>query len=342
MEMIKNRTGGFNCLGDFLVAARKFCTGERQDSRILDLVVKTMTEGTDSAGGVLVPEQWASDIIASAIEDGFVLPRAQVYENLKSDTFNIPRIVDTDRSSSIGGVKFYPLEEIADKAELVADPTLGNLKLSMHEAVACFWASNQLEDDVPNFEKFAKLAFGRALTCYENWACVWANGVNKPLGIMSSGATILVTRAANNLINIPDLGGIASRLMPASWKNAILLINQDVLAQWIEMQAVAANSASGIDLSQMLFLGKPIIVTEICSALGTSGDIILADFSQYVIGIREMVISASREVPNYWQANKTFWKMWIRADGQPNLEQPITPYYGSQTVSPFVALTTNS
>ena len=335
----EDRTGGFKSLGEFLVAARKFCTGERLDNRL----VKVMTEGVDSAGGVLVPEQSADELLMASLGDAIVRPRALVFDNLKSDTFNIPRFVETDRSSSLlGGMQFKWLEEAADKSTIVSDPKFGNLKLTMHEGVISFWVSNQLEDDANNFEKFMKWALGKALAFYEDVYYIWGNGVGQPVGIMNSGAMLAPNRTAAGLINIQDIGIIGQRLLPGSHKNAVWLINQDVIGQWVEMQSAAANAQSVINLSEMRCLGKDIIITDICSALGTSGDIILADFSHYVIGQREIVIAASRHVPNYFQKNQTFWKLWARIDGQPTLTSAITPYHGLNTVSPFVTLATSS
>jgi len=337
MEKYKTETGGYESLGEFLVAVRKHCDGEHVDSRL-----KVMTEGIDTAGGVLAPEKWSEEIFHVALEEAIVRPRAIVLP-VGSDTLNIPRLVDSDRSSSIfGGVTFKWLEETADKAADVGDPKLGQIKLSVHEGVASCWVSNRLEDDVKNFGKFMKTAFGRAVAFYEDVYYIWGNGNGQPLGILPSGAMAVPLRNAMGKVDIPDIGSMAMHFLPGSWKNAVWLISQSVLGEWVEMQAAAANSASVLNLAEMICLGRPIIVSEKCSPMGTKGDIILADFSHYVIGDRELIISASRHVPDYWQKNTTFWKLWIRVDGRPTLDQPITPYKGADTVSAFVTLDTTS
>ena len=337
MEKYETETGGFKSLGEFLVAARKHCGGERMDNRL-----KVMTEGVDSAGGVLVPPKMSEEIFHVALEEAIVRPRAIVLP-VSSDTLDIPRLVDSDRSTNIfGGVTFSWLEEVADKAAGVGDPKLGQTKLSVHEGVASCWVSNRLEDDVKNFGKFMKIAFGRAVAFYEDVYYIWGNGNGQPLGIVPSNAMVAPSRTAMVKVDISDIGLLAKRLLPGSWKNAVWLISQSVLGEWVEMQAAAANSASVLNLAEMICLGRPVIVSEKCSPMGTKGDIILADFSHYVIGDRELVISASRHVPNYWQKNMTFWKLWIRVDGRPTLEQPITPYKGADSVSAFVTLDTTS
>lgn len=339
---MNKKTGGFNSLGEFLVAVRKFCTGEHHDTRLADLKAKTMTEGVDSGGGFTIPEQHADVIFNVALEDAIVRPRAIVLP-MGTDILDIPFLVDSDRSASIfGGITFKWIEEAADKSSYTSEPKLGEIKLSAKEGIACGWVSNQLEDDVKNFENFFKLAFGKAVAFYEDAFYIWGNGVGQPLGIMNSGAMLVPARTTPGLVNIADIGILARRLLPGSWKNAVWLINQDVLAQWVDMQATAANVSSVLNLAERRCLGCDVIPTEKCSPLGTSGDIILADFSHYVIGDRSLIISASRHVPNYWQLNKTFWKLEIRVDGQPGFNTPITPYKGTNTLSAFVTLDTTS
>jgi HK97 family phage major capsid protein len=350
MTMIDKRTGGFESLGEFLVAVRKFCTGEHHDARIAELKTKTMTEGVDSAGGFTVPGQHAEQIFNVALEDAIVRPRAIVL-SMGRDTLDVANLVDSNRSTSIfGGITFTWIEEAADKSTYVSEPKLGQIKLAAKEGIACGWVSNQLEDDTKNFENFFKLAFGKAVGFYEDVYYIWGNGVGQPLGIMASNALLAPARSAVGLVNIADLGILARRLLPGSWKNAppgssknaVWLINQDVLAQWVDMQATAANVSSILDLKERRCLGCDVIPTEKCSPLGTRGDIILADFSHYVIGNRSLIVSASRHVPGYFQKNQTFWKLEIRIDGTPGFTDPITPYKGTNTLSAFVTLDSTS
>jgi len=353
---VDKKTGGFKSTGEFLVAVRKYCDRVHPDSRLDRLVSKTMTEGTDGGGGFTVPEQWAGEILHAALEQALVRPRATPFK-MTRDTLNVGVLVDSDRSSNIfGGITFTWIEETEDKAQYATDPVIGQLKLTAHEGIATCFVQNQLEDDYEDgnekaFEDFMRLAFGRAIAFYEDDSYIHGSGsvMGQPLGVMNSGYTVQVTRTAGNLVDVADIGNMAKRLLPGSLKNAVWLINQSVLAQWVEMQSSAANSSSVIDLATMRCLGAPIIVSEHCAALGTTGDIILADFSGYVIGDRSLEISGSRHATyssnSYgFLQNQTCWRMVLRVDGQPILTSPITPKRGAsgETLSNFVVLTTSS
>ena len=339
------KTGGFKSLGEFLVAVRKASFGQVADSRLGALIGKTMTEGTDSGGGFVVPEQFVPDVYHAALEGSIVRSRA-IIQPMASDTVNIPILVDSDRSCYIfGGITFTWAAEAADKAALTSQPVLGQLKLTAHEGIAGTWVSLNLEKDVQGFEDFMKLAFGRAIRFYEDYYFIWGTGVNQPLGVMNSGFTASLARRQANRIVLEDIHDMVKRLLPGSWDTAIWLLNQSTLDQILSLDVVENNVLNVVDLNERKLVGFPFIVTEKCAALGTSGDIILADWNNgYVIGDRSLEVAASRETTyssnSYgFLQNQAFWRFVLRVDGQTILSSAITPQAGGDTLSSFVILT---
>jgi HK97 family phage major capsid protein len=348
-------TGDFSSLAEFLAIVRKYTDREIRTNGKLEAwknyCRKTMNEYSDSSGGVLVPPQYADEIIHAALEDSIVRSRA-IKHPMTRDKINVPVLVDSDRSSNIfGGVTLTWVEELEDKAQYAADPAIGNLGLNAKKGVATTWVSNELEADYEGghrdkFENFIKLAFGRAIRFYEDDYYIWGDGVGEPLGVIKSSYLVAPYRSVANEINIVDFRAMAKRLLPGAWATAIWLINPSGFDQLFELQAAAANSASVIDLSRMTILNRPVIVTEHAAQLGNLGDIILADFAGgYVIGDRGLEIAGSRQATyssntyGFFQ-DQTCWRIVLRVDGQPILSSPITPKRGSatDTLSNFVAL----
>lgn len=337
------KDGGFSSLGEFLVAVRKTCDGEMSNSWLK--AAGHMAESDDSQGGFLVPEQWADKIFHAALEGAIVRPRVGKYAfRIKGDSLKARKLNDTDRSSNIfGGITFTWTQEAAEKS--VAKPILGTRELTLHKLVGGCYASNELEDDYGAFGDFMALAFGQAIRFIEDDHFINGSGVGQPLGIMNSGALIPVPRWAAGLIDWRDIARMARRLLPDSWERAIWLINPDALAELYEATAPAANQVPVLDMSQRTLWGRPFIVTEKCQTLGTSGDIILADFGEghYLIADKELEIMGSRHV-DYGQSHygfrtdETFWRVVLRVDGQPLMDAPLTPLRGANTLSPFVAL----
>ena len=333
-----DKTGGFEDFGEFLDAVKRVHIDSQSDGRIDDLRAKVMTIGTDSSGGVLVPEQFAEEIFAHAIEESVVMSKAFI-QPMKTDKVNMPRLRDADRSSNMfGGVSFNWLTETADRSTNEASPAVAELELEANNGVATAYVSNNLIADAYDFAAFFRYAFGKTVGFYVDAAAFNGTGNGQPLGVIPSGAAIAVSRSSANKVDMVDLKNLAKRFSPSGWRRGDLFINQEVIPQFFELQSEAANSVSVVNLMTRKFFGIDVVPTEYIPALGTKGDVVLADFSQYVIGKRSLVISASGHVPDYFQANKTLWKIEVRIDGQPAVDAAYTPYKGSSTVSPFIVL----
>ena len=354
----KDKTGGFKCLGEFLVKVRKAYDGEgTPDSRIIfGKTAGHMVEADDSQGGALVPEQWAEGLYHAAMENAIVRPRVSMVFPMISDSLKVRLIRDSDRSSNLfGGITFKWTEERGDKFTAISKPEVGLVELNAHKLVGSCFVSNELEDDYGKFGKFMEIAFGQAIRFIEDDAFINGTGAGMPLGILQAGCRTQVTRNAVGLVNWTDIAAMAMRLLARSWESAVWLLNTDVIGELYEATAPAANQATVLDLSNRTLWGIPFIPTEKCQAMGTEGDIILADFGHghYLIGDRELRISASRHV-NYeytpiqasetygFVTDETFWKIVLRSDGQPLLSADIAPKRGANDLGMFIVLTTTS
>jgi HK97 family phage major capsid protein len=87
-----------------------------------------------------------------------------------------------------------------------------------------------------------------------------------------------------------------------------------------------------------MLMGYPIMWHERSPALGTKGDLTLADLSNYLIKDGSGPFVASSEHVKF-TSNKTVFKIFWNVDGQPWLTAPFTQE-GGFVVSPFVTLGT--
>jgi HK97 family phage major capsid protein len=87
-------------------------------------------------------------------------------------------------------------------------------------------------------------------------------------------------------------------------------------------------------------LGLPVIPTEHNAALGTVGDIVLGDFSQYRIVDQQAKMAVSFN-PSF-VADQVVFRATYRCDGKPKYASAITPANSTTTRSPFVTLATRS
>ncbi len=77
-----------------------------------------------------------------------------------------------------------------------------------------------------------------------------------------------------------------ARLYQGGWNNAVWLCSQTCLPELLQLSlAVGTGGSAALVMTNVngryYIYGKEVIFTEHCSAVGTEGDIILADLSQY-------------------------------------------------------------
>ena len=324
--------GNFKSFGDFL------CTIKNNPN---DVRLKALSEGTDSAGGFTVPEEYRKGIELRALEMEIVRPYATKIP-MGTDTLNYPVIKDTTHASSVfGGIIAYWTEEAGSKT--AKDPVFGRVKLIAKKLTGFTYASDELlEDSAIALESMLVDMFGKAIGWWEDYAFINGNGVGQPLGILNSGAMIYPLRATANLIAMADLGRIMARMYPASLygPNTVWIANNAILGQLL---ALASTSVTWIALSQgateklpVRLFGMPILFTEKVPTLGTAADIGLYDLSYYLIGDRKG-LKVDRSIEYRFSTDETTWRFVKRVDGQPLVDSAFTPKNGS-TLSPFVAL----
>lgn len=122
------------------------------------------------------------------------------------------------------------------------------------------------------------------------------------------------------------------------------MVNEDVDYQLSQVSpgglnptGVALYTQAGVGGNETpLLKGRPLLVIEQAPALGTLGDIVLADLTQYAIVSAPVKANLSLDV-EFITDQGVFRFVW-RIDGQPLWSSPIAPYNGTQTRSPYVAL----
>jgi len=97
---------------------------------------KGLTEGTDSAGGYLVPEEFRAEVLRIAKDVGYAM-RLATQIPMKTDTMNIPSLAS---SVSVGWVT-------EGNAASESTPTFGQVQLSAKKMMALTVISNELLED---------------------------------------------------------------------------------------------------------------------------------------------------------------------------------------------------
>jgi hypothetical protein len=91
--------------------------------------------------------------------------------------------------------------------------------------------------------------------------------------------------------------------------------------------------------SNLPIFGRPVDITDSCVALGTIRDVILADWSRYVVSLRHGATIA-RDTSRYFNSDESAFKLILRTDGKPADEATTKLKDGTDTVSPLLVVET--
>jgi HK97 family phage major capsid protein len=334
-ETVSLSNNGFHSMDEFL----KTLHLGRADQRLLN---SSMVEGIPEFGGYSVPEEYGAFLMDKSLESEIIRPRATVWA-MGSETKKVPAFDGADRSTNLfGGISGEWLEEGQTGTRKVAKLRLIQLTA---KKLACFsQASNELIADGMSFEEMLAGALIKGIGWYMDYAFINGTGDGQPLGILNDPALITVVKEEDQsaaTITYQNVVNMFSRLAPSCFSNAVWLANPSVIPQLLTMTITIGTGGAQIpvfkeEASRFTLLGKEIIFTEKCPALGAKGDLILADLSQYAIGMRKEIALDRSNVPG-WMEDMIDYRVIVRVDGQGTWDKPVTPKNGT-TLSWAVAL----
>lgn len=346
---------GFKYWGEFLQAAHVAKMGGKTDPRLsyfqdeppttLTRTTKDMSGETGAGGGYLIPEQFRATLMAAMAESGIVRSRATVIP-MSSRSIRIPALNQTQslaegRPRWFGGLTFDWIGEGESKP--ASDAAFRDIELVAKKLVGFTRASDELLTDAAiSLEAFLSgpLGFAGGAVWMEDYAFLRGTGVAQPLGILNSPALLTVNRDVAGKVRYNDLARMLAAALPSA--DLTWVISQTVLIDLMLMEDPEGNYiwGSATQGENPRLLGRPYVITEKLPAHGTTGDVLLADFSYYLIGDRQATTVESTKF-EAWQYDKTSWRMIHRVDGQPWLNAPLTYQDTTTQVSPFVALSSD-
>jgi len=250
-------------------------------------------------------------------------------------TREIPGFDATDHSGDglYGGVIAYWGEEGADLTE--SDPTLRKIKLEALKLYILTATSNELLADGLGLENQLGDAFTKAIGWKFDYAGLQGTGAGQPLGILNADSLISVSKETGqeaNTVLYKNIIKMFSRMAPGCRKNANWIANDTTIPQLLQMNLAVGTAGVHVpvmqqDSGKFYILGKEVLFTEKLPALGSANCIIFADLTQYALGIRQDVTLQKSEHYGF-NADKTYFRVILRIDGQPTWESAITPKNG--------------
>lgn len=347
-------------LADYMRAVRNKAITERQGG-LLDQGQRRMievynaptsygSEGTGADGGFAVPPDVRADILDKLNGEFSILGLVNQIPT-PSNSLTLTKNETPSFDNSVGP-RVYWTGEASQLTE--SKPLLENTTLRLNKLSCLVPATEELLEDAPSLDSYLRRTVADKFIAELNDCFLNGSGVGRPLGILNAGATVTVDKqsgqAADTVLfaNICDMW---ARLYAPCAGKAVWLINQDVMPQLFQMLMsgssnnapvfLPASGAAGSPYSTLF--GRPIIPVQACPTLGDKGDIIIADFSRYICGVKGGGMRTDVSMHLYFDYDVVAYRFILRIGGQPLWRAPITPASGSgNTLSCFVVLAERS
>lgn len=361
---------GFESLGEQLIAIKNFHTSKGQDidPRLLVNEAKTarargkniegkaatgLNETVDSEGGVLVQTDFVSELYKQMFDTGILASRCQrVQIGAGSNGLTWNAVDETSRvdGSRRGGIQVYRTAEAGTKT--ASTTKFARREMRLEKMAGLFYATDELLEDSTALASMVTGFFGEEFGYKLDSEILSGTGAGQCLGILNSGALVSVAKetgqAAATLV-AENLIKMYSRLSARSMPRAVWYINQDIIPQLFTMKITIGTGGQLVympanGLSQAPYgtlFGRPVQPIEQAETLGTKGDIILADLSEYLL-IEKGGLKTDSSIHVRFVNDETAFRFVVRNNGQPKWRLPLTPAKGSATTSPFVSLDTRA
>lgn len=238
----------------------------------------TLREGSDGAGGFLVPDEFEERIITGLKEKNVLRQLATV------KTTRHP--LKLTRAIGEGHAVWVPEEgAIPEQSGSFDQLQLGAYKLATMVRVT----DELLEDSVFDIEDFIAKAFGERLADAEEEAFLFGDGKGKPLGISSQVEALIPTENEAE-ITADDLLELQHSIPKKYRDNGVYLMHDTTAAMIRKLRSASGRNIWVEDLTRMTpdcLFGRPVIT---CSSMPRAERgklaILFGDFSQYLIGDR--------------------------------------------------------
>lgn len=340
---------GFKSLGQMLLAAKEAARGQQFADQRLYAAAAGANESVDSEGAFLVQTDWGGTLMATVYETGQLASRCTkqpIGASANGVRFNL--IDETSRAtgSRYGALQVYWAAE-ADTFT-ASKPKFRRIEMLLKKIIGLMYVTDELLADAVALEGYVNQWFPKEIAFMLDDAIYRGPGAGRALGVLNAPCLVTINKEAGQAaktINATNLEKMYAAMPSSSLSNAEWFVNVECWPQIFQLNHAIGTAGvpvflPGGGISGTPFgtlFGRPITPIEQADALGTLGDILLADFSRYML-IDKGPVQTAASIHVKFLTDEMAYRWVLRVDGQPIPNSPISPYKGAQTLSPFVAL----
>lgn len=246
-------------------------------------VQDALSEGTDSEGGYLVPDEFEHTLVQALEEENIFRKLAHVI-NTSSGDRKIPVVASHGSASWV--------DEEGSITE--SDETFNQVSIGAYKLGTLIKVSNELlNDSVFDLESYISKEFARRIGVKEEDAFFNGNGTGKPTGIFNAtgGAQVGVTTAANDKITADEIIDLFYSLKAPYRKNAVWVFNDATIKTVRKLKDGNGNYLWQPALTSGTpdtLLGRPVYTSSAVPTIAASSKVAaFGDFSYYWVADRQ-------------------------------------------------------
>jgi HK97 family phage major capsid protein len=257
-----------------------------------------MSERIPSEGGFLVP--WVlTEQVLNYTAAAIVRPRASIVpmSTLQQAVPTLSAFDEADGSQALGGMTFSVVEE--GSAIPATAPAFDRLQLEARKYAGYLQnvPAELLSDAAGAMGDLLGRIIATGYGWWEDELFLTGTGVGQPQGLINAPGALAVDRASEGAVGLADVAAMMEALHPAAERGAACwLVTSQVFDSFLTLSLGVGESPSAtyVPASEWLkfdsaagcwrLIGLPCFPHDHNPALGDTGDAILCDLGQYLIG----------------------------------------------------------
>lgn len=299
----------------------------------------------DRYGGALIQPTYLNQLLQLSPEGDPTAGRTQSIP-MTSLTVSIPARTDKNHTTSVsGGLTVGRRSEI--EAVSATRGQMERVNLTAHALMGLSYCTEELLSFSPiSFAAMLEADYRQEFAANHLKEVLFGGGADDFQGVVGAACSVAYSRQTASQIAGRDVMGMRARMW--GYGNAIWLANHDTYTQLAKLNIGIPSDTTPTNIISVyqpslvpdrpdMLLGKPIYYTEFCETLGTKGDLVCINLTQFLEGTLTPIQSAESMHVRFTNHERAF-KFWMMNCGAPWWRSALTPNQSSTTLSPFVIL----
>lgn len=296
-----------------------------------------MFENSEPDGGALIPPQFVKEVWDKARYRDTPFSRCRTITAV-SNSGILPAISESSRvdGSRWGGLLSYWEGEAQQFVN--THPKLQDENFRLKKLTAMVPCSTEIFSDSALLDGFLAETVHKEFLFKTNEAMINGPGAGMPLGAVTAPGTITIakdTGQATQTISSSNIQNMWKQFHGPSRANGVWYANEEFDVDTLGLPVSPLVGWVGEQPAPTL-KGRYCLPLENCQPIGTPGDLILGDWSQYLMlfgGLR-------RDVSMHFKFDyhESYFRFVWRCDGMPLWQSPLTSIHGTLQKAPFLIL----